>query len=753
MIYFKQYEALKSFFQNKKEGKQRLLIELVGERGLGKTYCLLNVFQELKLDWYEIDLDINREIPFGALICNLQLNPLNNKYKDIVYDKFNQIIKQGKIIYFSNYEVCDADSRIIIDNLIDFYYNSNSEICIFIENNSIVPQIPQAENIVFERCKDSILKEYAISIVNSSQEIINQIVKMATGNIMRLIIICKIIAHIYTKFQSNQIPYNFSSLQLCNIPKSLISVYVRYYEFIGDELRPIIKIISSLGSSFYEELVKEAYCNDIYIDGLRRIKDFNTIIQLQKLNYCDSNIKNKYSFILPEAYEVILQKDEKNKQDIIRPYLQYLKDLVCIESVFKNYNTSEKIIILQSIINNYHAVDNILDYSIRLLQIYYNEFAFENAIQWGKKLLDYTYYNQVQINKRYDCYFSILLNSYILTGKYDEAIKLEQNITSIRERCLIAKAYYLKGNPIKSLGILENIENADNYFDVLSLKASIYNWLSKMQLSKNYLLKAYKIATKEEQYSIIKKVDLDLDLPEFQRQLSKTLEYYKKKSKKEYAEVLFNIGTSKLFSASSQEQLNGYTQICNAEVLLNEICDKDSWYCQNSLAIFYALHFEFDKAIRLWESIVEQSKDICFCELVVYLNIVCASLKNGDLNKANIYLEKTSNRILEYANSKNDISYLDKNDEYEKIAKVRPEINLCIRNYFLMKALLCKLNGEGKKIRKYACRAKRASNYNSSNDYLVYNLSHTVLRHIGKNYIKRFFADNEMYFCSVMFWE
>lgn len=753
MIYFQQYVTLKSFFQNKKEDKQKQFIELIGEGGLGKSYCLLKIFEELKLDWYEIDLGINREIPFGALVYNLQLNPSNSTYRDLVYNKLNQIIKQGKIIYFSNYEVCDADSRIIIENLIDFYYKSKSEICIVIENNSAIPQVSQAINIVFKPCKENILKEYAISIIDGRQEVINKIVKMATGNIMRLIIICKIINHIYIKCPFTETKYNFSCLHLCDIPESLISAYVRYYEFIDEELRPIIKIISSLGSSFYEELLKEAFHNDIYIDGLRRIKDFNTIIQLQKLNYCNLKIKSKYSFIIPEAYKVVLQKNGKDKQNIIKPYLQYLKDLVGVESVFEKYTISEKIIILQSIISNHYITNNILEYSIRLLHIYYKEFAFENTIQWGQKLLDYTYYNQVQINKRYEDYFTILLNSYILTGKYDEAIKLEQDTISAQEKCLIAKAYYLKGNPIRALNILENIKNADNYFDVLNLKASIYNWLSEMRLSKKYILKAYRIATKEQQYSIVKKIDLDLDLPEFKRLLNKALEYYKNSSKKEYAEVLFNIGTSKLFSASPQEQLDGYAQIVNAEILFNEICDKDSWYCQNSLAIFHALHFEFDEAIQIWERIMEQSKGICFCELTIYLNIVCALLKNGNMTKANIYLEKTSNRIFEYANYKNYILHLNRDDEFEKITKDRPEINLCIRNYFLMKALLCKLNGGEKEMRKYARRAKHSSNYNSSSDYLIYNLSHTILKHIGKNYIKRFFADNEMYFCPVMFWE
>jgi hypothetical protein len=735
-----------------------LILEIIGEKGLGKSYCVLTTLQELHLEYKEIDLSINKEIPFGSLIYNLQITPDDISFKEVFCAKIQEVLKNDQLIWFTNFEVCDPDSRILINYLLHYYAVSQYPAIIIVESNCIksyLPEIKGIQTISFNNLTKSDLTEYGCKIVKANKEVLQKIVGLSNGNIGRFHIICRILSHLY-KIRSAAI-FDFMTLQPEDIPNSLISTYIKHYELIEDHLKPVLKIISFIDDHFYEELFKEAY-EDTYVDYLKELVNYKTIIFHTELNNKAFQVefRNKYQFILSELRSQIVLLSRSEKYELLKPYLLHLKDLADNSIRFAKYSYFEQIIILQSILNNYQVTDNILKYGIELMKNYYTNFAYENVITLRNRLS--LSLNDQQINSLYPCYLQMVLSSFILTCRYKEAMSMEHKVSSGIEYCLVAKGFYLAGEPLKALKILEKIELGDNGFEVFNLKASIYNWFSDIKKSEYYIRKAYKVATEEQKYHIIKKVELEVNLdpmlPEYRQSINNAITYFRSRSKRELAEILFNSGTSDLFKDSSTIRKEGIAKIKEAKKLLEEICDNEVWYCDNSIAISHALSFEFNEAIQLWENIIDQTKTICFCELTIYLNIACAAIKIEDQYRTSYYLKLVVERILEYANKTEKNRYSNLDNEFKKIATEHADINLCIRNYFLVKALYSQsFQDNEEQVRVYAKKALDSSAYPSSSDYLLYNLSSRWLRHIGKTYIKKFFADHQMYFCPVMFWE
>lgn len=733
----------------------KLVLILKGEKGIGKSYELRRVLDDLDHEYVDIDLSINKNIPFGSLIFSLQITPLEIKIDETFFNKINDHIRKNRIIIFSNYEQCDSDSKILIKSLVNYYVKNIEDSIIIIEENEENEESTFNDCIIvkFNKKSEEELLKIIKEKIHAHENILKKIARLINGNINKFYVILHILHDTCGCIDEE----NIIIFEDENIPNSFLSAYEKYYETINERLKLILKIIATIGGDFYEELL----CKSInYIDQseIREIADKGTCIENVETgtsNYQEIKYKTNYRFILNEFSNII--SNSKNDINIfIEKYYINVAYLADSES-FKKYSYYDQIVILQSLINlRPRNTVYIFKYFVRLMEIYHKKYAFESVISLHDKRNEFHNGSDENIFRDFPGYRSMMQEAFILTSRYQDAINIGYNVENQREIFLAAKANYLNADPQKAL-ILLNLIDDGIYFDALNLKASIYNWFSNMEKSKYYLTKAYNLAEflneEDKKHYIIKKAGLDLGIPEFREQSEKTIEFFRKRPKRELAEVLYNIGTIKLFSESKEESLDGLNKILESKKIFDEICDKVIWHCQNSLAINDALNFDFRKGIDRWERIIDDSKCACFSELTVYLNIVCGYIKLQDFMKANLYIEKTCKRILEYANRNKNDKYIDLFKNYKHIVKENPEISLCVRNYFLMQALFIKqTNGIEKTVKKYAKTALKSSNYNSSNQYLLERLANGRNAHNGKNYIKRFFSENEMYFCSIMFW-
>lgn len=733
----------------------KIVLLLKGKKGVGKSYQLHHALQELNHKYVDIDLSINKNIPLGSLIFSLQIIPLEIKINDSFFNKINNYIKNETTIIFSNYEQCDSDSRILIKSLVNYYVKHVENSIIIIEENL------ENEECIFDDCtivKFNNKNEYELlniikNKIHAHDNILKKIVKLTNGDINKFDVILRMLQDMRGEVDEN----NIIILEDENIPNSFLSAYERYYSTIDEKLKIILKIIATIGGDFYEELLCKSinYINQYEIHDIAERGTCIENVNTGTSNYQEIKYKTNYRFILDE-FNNIISDSRSDINKFIEKYYIHVKYLADSDS-FKKYSYYDKIIILQSIINlRPRNTVYIFKYYVKLMEIYHEKYAFESVISLHNRRNEFHNGSDKNIFEDFPNYRSMVQEAFILTSRYQDAIDIGYNLENHREIFLAAKANYLNADPQKALMLL-NLFDHSSCFDALNLKASIYNWFSDMEKCKYYITAAYNLAEtlneEDKKHYIIKKAGLDLGIDEFKKQSEKTIDFFRKRPKRELAEVLYNIGTIKIFSESKEEVADGLNKINESKRIFHEICDKVIWHCQNSLAIYDALNFDFQGGIAKWENIIEDSKCACFNELTVYLNITCCYIKLHEYQNTDFYLQKTRKRILEYANRNKKYEYTDLLKNYKRIVKENPEISLCIRNYFLMESLFAKQKNETEKmVRKYAKIALKSSDYNSSNSYLLERLANGKNTHKGKNYIKRFFSENEMYFCSIMFW-
>ena len=730
-------------------------LHLYGAKGIGKTYTLINLLKELNLTYIDIDLSINSLIPFGSLIFNLKITPSENHISDIFYEEINNLIQTKTVLIFSNFEYCDADSMVLIQSLIN-YYTENSEhkeIKIILEENTESKPTSIEGTALIELNKLSY--EDVLVIVKqeilANNQILNWIVELSEGNIHKLRIIYNLLIKTYNVTRSKD-KLNLNSLK--NIPgNTIMKIYLDLFDKTHDILKNTLKIVASIGGDFYDELLCKANIN-ISTNTLKEISEYRTFIE----PVFSEGRNTSYRFISPEIKDYILTDkctDNDELNNILRRYYLYLTSLANDIS-FDERSYYERIIILHSIINlRVTSEQYCLDYYHHLMKTYYSNFAFESMVVLHRYRSKCHFGNDNNIFNDFPDYRAMMLQAFNFTSRYKETISLGYTENHNNEIFLVAKAYYLNGDPQRALKLLETYDDS-TCFNTLNLKASIYNWFSDIERSRKYIEKALLFAEKskeeDKKHFIFKKGNLGyFNVPD--KQIERTISFFRQRPKRELAEVLFNYGTEKLLAKEREEVKDGLNKIKEAQILFHQTCDTAIWHCIHSYGIHDVLEKRFEKGIEKWESIIESSKCACFSELTVYLNITCAYIKLNKLSKAKLYLDKVNYRILEYNNIslKKKYAHIDLIEDYKVIVKQNPDISLCVRNYLLMQALIAKRENRPT-VKMLAKKALKASKYNSTSQYLLERLANGEARHRGTNYIKKLFSEEEMYFCSILFW-
>ena len=137
---------------------------------------------------------------------------------------------------------------------------------------------------------------------------------------------------------------------------------------------------------------------------------------------------------------------------------------------------------------------------------------------------------------------------------------------------------------------------------------------------------------------------------------------------------LRNYGTDSIITFSS----DGMKNLERAKELFAQLCEKESYYPLNSLAIGHCLQGEYCEAVKIWEKINAQQIEIDFCRFSILNNLFCAYIKSDNLRMANEIKTQLS-RSLNISETINDL---------KSFIKKRPDVQHPVRQYLLNCGLL-----------------------------------------------------------------
>lgn len=195
-----------------------------------------------------------------------------------------------------------------------------------------------------------------------------------------------------------------------------------------------------------------------------------------------------------------------------------------------------------------------------------------------------------------------------------------------------------------------------------------------------------------------------------------------------------------------------------AKELFGQICEKETYYPLNSLAIGYCLEGDYCNAVKIWENINIQKIEIDFCRLTILNNLLCAYIKSNNLELAEDVRMQLSQSL----------NILETTNNIKSVIKERPDIQHPLRQYLLNCGLLELEQNNISKALHYFTLSIDCSKYHSTMIYLIQNqikelqTDNILLRELlykirakkigvpGK--LASFFAQNKMYYCILMFW-
>lgn len=740
---------------------------IMGEAGLGKS----NIIKEVVAHSNYVIISFEKEfrLPFEYIIKGFNLS-IHQKREEIV-SKLSQEYIDKKCVIFENFEYCDKDSFELIKQVIEFHKENGLIAINIIEWNSIIlPDYMMWENIlyiVFSPLKLDDMQTYIKSIIKEKKQkrltyLCGQLSQIAKGNLFILHLTINILIQkgILTKTLNGN-GYTYDGREFQN---QLIFLYIDLFRTLDSHIQESLRLIAPFNDNIPVSLIQSAFTQckriDSYLEGLSQ---YNSFI-LRKEGSYDAKEQKSYIFITKEARDAVTESTQEIYfHQITAQLYQHLEHLYRKAKNITQISLKDKIYLLTLLtkIRNNHLTINHLPYFIELMQHYSDYSAYQAVIQRAEQFIEVNILSLDQINEEQPSFFKLYFRSLLATGQYDTVIerfyKLSEPEWDIK--LLAAYAFYNKGNPPRALKLCQELEQYSRG-EVFSLEASIYDWLGDNKQSVTAFKKALAlIAVNEDlKYTLFKKYSLyvDFELPECRQKIEEALQFYQNSSIRQYAETLHNFGTDNIITFSDA----GIKYLEESKKIFTRICEKEVYYPLNSIAIFHCLHGDYTKAIKIWEEINIEHIEVDFCKLAILNNLFCAYIKNQNIclaNKMKYLLQDEISALVSFENVKN-------------IARQRPDIQHQVRQFFLNCALLDFAKNDKNSALRYFTLALDCSKYHSTMLHLIQcqvnqlqkDRSMTVLTALrarirdkklgspGK--LAKFYADNQIYFCIVMFW-
>lgn len=756
-----QMTHLKNFLDEDSPVRNTLLM---GKKGLGKSY----VIKKLISDRHYIIISFSKDLylPFEYIRKGLSLTP-DLKREGIIHALSDAYVSNYYIVY-ENLEYCDKDSMELIKQVIQFHDTYRiPAISIFELNSETIPDYISwinANPIKFFNFSNEEIDAYIRSIIRSNDKkkltyACNQLVSVARGNLLSLHLAINILLQkgILVRSASAQ----FFQYIGDEFSDSLFFLYMNLFQILDTHIQDTLRIIIPFENRVNISLLKETFSHcrmiEYYLDEISRYRSFI----FKENNQMLDEILENYIFPVEQAKEAVIESTIDNYIDRITAELvQHLEKMYQQAKTKPNIKQADYIYLLSLLTKLKKQKITIihLPYYVELMQCYFENSSYAAVTRQAEQFLSFNILSITQINTEQPQFFRIYFKALLALGQYSLIITYLDKLPDWDIKLLIACAYYNNGNPKRALGLCNELKEAHNCGEIFSLEASIYDWMGDNRHSLISFKKALKYISDNEalKYSLYKKYSLyiDFELPECKTYLEKALTYYENISIRKYAETLHNYGTDSILTFLP----SGMNDLAKAKELFVQICEKETYYPLNSLAIGHCLEGKYNEAVIIWEKINIQQIEIDFCRFTILNNLFCAYIKLDNLRMAkNIKIQLSRHlNILETMNC------------LKSFVKGRPDLQHPLRQYLLNCGLLELKQDNIQKALHYFALSIDCSKYHSTMLYLIQSqltelqTDNVVLKNLlykikakklgvpGK--LARFFAQHKMYYCILMFW-
>lgn len=585
-----------------------------------------------------------------------------------------------------------------------------------------------------------------------SEEIINLLSEYSIGNPgIFLWHIMHLKSLYFIRYDGNQFETN-SPEEIKDILEEGYSDIVRKkYEMLPSELQTIIKETSSIGYYFQTQTLKEVF-------NIRNAKLIIDRIEKLSMLLLYTDMKKKTGRFVSESVHLQIEELIEANQlitwcDALGHYFENKINLA--SCIVERIQFKEKCIFYFIKSKN---TERVIFHCLSLVPLKYAISQYESAIATVDTLKSFSEEDKVYDKINTYCYF-LLAIIYKSIARFDDALtnlnefSHRTNSKSIYINELEAELIYNHGNIEKSYSMIKkiyslrpNIDDPYLHFNIVSMLSSIEETLGCSSYIKHFnqaaaIAKDNNLSTAY--YKLLRKANI-AHFGENGIRLMKEAEIYFEKNKVDLELMMtrHNIGTEAMFRERTFDYSLKY--LCSAYKTAEEMGFCELNYIQNSMAIYYMLKGDYNKALGILCSLsLEYEED--FTKLAIYLNkitcfralgtyekaleMICFAKEINEADKNNfpfykaqiilqeayIYLEKGSiqeaySKFLEYFNQ----DYEDRVESFVSAKIVLSE--LCEKNNLLIPEELSSFNGDSDKI------------------------SQTV-------------AENHLVLCDLMFWE
>lgn len=738
---------------------QQLVI--FGEVGIGKSFSIQQALSALNLHSINITFESDDLHPLYAFEIALCLDKDNIKESALIC--LTRLLQQNCCLVFENYEYCSEDANQLIMQLIDFYKLRDIKSVFIFEYNSIeLDPSPKNNEIYFVEIKPIDKTElfiYLNSIFedNSYNKILfSKLMTIADGNVRNLHLSIKMLLQkgIIFREKNNKFIYTETEKE---IPSSLISLYISLYDDSENYIRKSLQKAALLGEMIYPKLIKDVFDDCIKIDRyLNEICKDEAFILARKKKYEQSIFQSDFRFASDIAIDAITEKTPQEQiNNNISMLYDHLTDIYKNNEICKQLSNQDKLMLLLTITKtrNKNLSANHIPYVEELMNYHFDHMLYHSVVEDANKIIKLKSLNNQQIHKSGLSFFTTYFKALMSIGQYEKIIAYKDEFTDDSLLFIIALAYYNIGNPNAALDVLKDIKAEIG--EVYSLYASIYDWLGDCVKSVKYFKKALKNINDDSElkYQLYKRYSMyiDFEIPECKKNMLDSLDYFKSRNKKQYAECLHNIGTEMMFIFENNSVLQ-YLE--DSIKCLTEICDREIYYPENSLAIFDCMKGDISCGISRLEKIDVAQIPIDFCKLAIFNNLL-----NGYIQLDNDNAENLMDIL------KSMIENMCKSVKIEDGWKKRPDIQHQIRHFFFNRGYYYEKKNDFEKAQINYKKSLISSNYKSISTFAIKksldelnNKSGTSFAQklLKKNYvpsrIESFVYDNKMFLCPVMFW-
>ncbi len=450
--------------------------------------------------------------------------------------------------------------------------------------------------------------------------------------------------------------------------ETIADVYDRLYgkviTSLTDNLCKVLDMAIVSGIDIYTDILKEL--NRSYICDLMQIEQNTHIIKIK------DNTKRIYTFANDTIYDVLKKRTSKC---VISEYSLILIDTID-RILNQNVSSVPRIILLEKI-NGY------LEYSLnegykhyycnQLINEYFLNRMYDKCLNFIKSKFKIRY---SQLKRQFPDIALKSLRCRFELENFDECIELlkKSKKLSIDEKLIYLQSYYRIGNPKKVIQIYKtyNISGWSNEqkIQLYSLLMGCYEWLDKHSQLVKFYSKSFRLAAlqkNEQYYQLLRKSNIAIDslLPEFILFMNEAISYFKgKKDFKSCAWCLHNWGTEQILKLKEAEL--GFQKLMEAKAYLDAQLSIDRFDVENSIAIYYMLKGEWQKASDILNSIINCS-NLDFCNIAYKLNLFHCLRKLNLNEKSKILLTEI--------------------DMYFESSKYDSSLNLQWQNFCVSKAI------------------------------------------------------------------